>query len=161
MDATLVKADVRTITITAGATHNIDVVVYKMDSDYSWEELHNTTILATASEDYTYTSDGVYKFFITENHVDTEVSDINYQDFMDYFATPITNIIACACSDECAESDLYDFSSSVFLGITYFGYEYFNLLDITSIIAADLTSLQKINDAIGRTTRYITNVSTT
>lgn len=159
MDTILTKSDIRSITVTTGVTFGADVVVYKMATDYSWEEKATFSIAVDSYSVYSYTEDGVYKFTITENLVDTDISDINYQDFMDYFANPIATIIECSCADDCEDKDLYDFCSSVFLGLTYFGNEYFNLYDITSIADEDLERLKNTSDAIYRTVRYINNAA--
>lgn len=159
MDATIERTGLTTVKITAGATHNITVTIYKMNTSYGWDEVSGSplTILATANETFTYSSDGVYKFVVTENSIDTSISDVQYDDYMDCMKEKTKTIIDCGCSNECDDDDLYGYTSAFLLGITYFGDYTYSLKDITSPSATETSDLQDIYNAIVRTTKYITN----
>lgn len=158
MDATIERSGLTTLLITAGATHGIVVTPYKFSSSHVWEAYGSAiTILATATDTFTYSEDGVYKFSVEENSVPTEISDIQYNDYMTCLKVKTKAIIDCGCQDECSDCVLYHYTSAFLLGVTFFGDYTYSLKDITSLSASELQDLQYINNAIIRTDKYIVN----
>ena len=158
MDATIERTGLTTILITAGATHDLEVTLYKLNSSQDWAIVGTaSTILATATETFTYSDDGVYKFTIVENSVTTEYSDVQYDDYMTCLKAKTKDIIDCGCQDECDDCVLYLYTSAFFLGITFFGDYTYSIKDITSLSADETEDLENINNAIIRTEKYIVN----
>lgn len=158
MDATIERSGLTTLLITAGATHDIEVTPYKLNSSQIWEAYGSIiNILAAATDTFTYSEDGVYKFAVEENSITTEISDIQYDDYMTCLKAKTKDIIDCGCQDECDDCVLYLYTSAFFLGVTFFGDYVYSIKDITTLSADELEDLQNINNAIIRTNKYIVN----
>lgn len=158
MDATIKRSGLTTLLITAGATHDIVVTPYKMDSSYAWVTYSSPiTILAAGTDTFTYSEDGVYKFEVEEDSIITEFSDVQYDNYMSCLKIKTRAIIDCGCYDECDDCVLYHYTSAFLLGVTFFGDYTYSIKDITTPSSDELEDLQHINNAIIRTGKYIVN----
>ena len=147
------------VKITAGDTYFLTVNVYRMKSDYTWEQTVEDEIIAVDnSYDVSYASYGVYKITIQENITTYTYADINYCSHLVALGTCMKNSLCC--EDKCNVKDYKDEINFQLLINRYLGettYTIFSTTDFTSSVTTN--DLIGIRDALERMELYGANIT--
>jgi len=151
--------NVNGITITAGATLDLSVTVYKMNDNYAFVEVMAATpILATQAYSITYADDGVYEIAISEDGgpADTYV-DLNVQAYLDYIETTVKYTL---CETEtCEEIDYFTALQLHTLGLRFLAQNTYTpsaTTDITDPLV--IAELSKMHNTIKRVSDLNPNI---
>lgn len=127
------------------------MTVKKLDDNNNWETLFTSSTPATINT-YTMANDGIYHFILSDG---SEYGHLIYEDIKLKLRTYAKEQLCKCCESDCAPCDnerVYDFTMLVHLSLAYLGNNEYILDDAFD---PDDTELERINNAIVRTQKYI------